>query len=150
MKHTNEQLLADTLRTPSELMLQEFLAKIEPVLRQLITHNLSKSNSTDLNARANNLFGASSDPEDKKYSQQFLVMLQECYKFWGSGIDESLPSASKITEIFYELLDKGAIEFTEETKLFGRDILKIGILDNDSKADAVPQQASHRQSQKRD
>lgn len=58
-------------------------------------------------------------------------MLQECYKFWGSGIDESLKSAAKITEIFYELLEKGAIEFTEETKLFGRDIMKLGLLDND-------------------
>lgn len=108
-----------------------FLKELEPLLETLINHKIRASRPKTVQERAITLFKKNPNPEDKKYSIEFMTMLQECYKVWGTSLDESIPAAEKLIERFYELLDKGSIEFTDKNVFYGQDILKMGVLDGE-------------------
>lgn len=107
-----------------------FLQNLEMTLEKLILTDLRTGSSNNVRERGKKLFKKNPSATEEESSVNFMILLQECYKTWGTTLDESIPAAGKLIERFYELLDKGAIEFTDENILYGKDAITMGILDN--------------------
>ena len=107
-----------------------FLKELELLLETCITHDLSRGSG--IKSRASTLFsnGSGGSEEDTKYSIDFMTMLQESYKIWGTSLDENIQAAEKLIERFYELLDKGAIEFTDKNIFYGKDVMEVGLFNS--------------------
>ena len=104
-----------------------FIDKLEPMLEELLCHELRQGSGDSIYDRAKTLFMRNAQAEDLDYSAKFIQMLQESYKYWGTTMDESQPAAGKLVERFYELLDKGAIEFTDTYEYYQHDGAKLDI-----------------------
>lgn len=65
-----------------------------------------------------------SEEEGREYGVKFLGLLGECLRNWGTTLDENIKGISEIQACFYELMDIGAVQFTDKNDYYDLDIVK--------------------------
>lgn len=111
------------METSSKCLIEYF---VDNILDELA--DLAKFEAKDTSAHRGAKIFNDYDEEGREYGIKFLGLLGECFKYWGTQLDENIPGVKKIQEDFYELLDLGAVQFSDSNKYYDIDIVKSGEL----------------------